>query len=397
MASGFVSRLKQFDAYPKTLEDFRVKTYGGATITLLSGAIIVILFLSELAYFLSTDIREELYVDTSRGEKMKINFDLSFQRMPCLYLSIDAMDVSGEHQLDVLHSVFKQRLTTDGQPITEEKPQPVEMGTGPEGNETTPTETAPAVVVKDDVCKSCYGAESPEIPCCNTCEQVREAYRIKGWAFNNPTGISQCINEGWTDKIKDQVNEGCNIRGYIEVSKVAGNIHFAPGKSFQQHSVHVHDLQSFGVKKFNFTHTIGHLSFGEDYPGQLHPLNGYTQVQQVDLPTGGLMYQYFIKVVPTIYHKLSGELLRTNQFSVTKHSKEARAVAGHSGLPGVFFMYDLSPMMVQLTEHRRSFTHFLTGVCAIVGGVFTVAGMLDGMLYHSARALRKKIDLGKAS
>lgn len=60
-------------------------------------------------------------------------------------------------------------------------------------------------------------------------------------------------------------------------------------------------------------------------------------------------------------------------------------------------MYDLSPMMVQLTEHRRSLTHFLTGVCAIVGGVFTVAGMLDGMLYHSTRALKKKIDLGKAS
>ena len=56
-----------------------------------------------------------------------------------------------------------------------------------------------------------------------------------------------------------------------------------------------------------------------------------------------------------------------------------------------------SPMMVQLTEHRRSFTHFLTGVCAIVGGVFTVAGMVDGMLYHSTRALRKKIDLGKAT
>lgn len=64
---------------------------------------------------------------------------------------------------------------------------------------------------------------------------------------------------------------------------------------------------------------------------------------------------------------------------------------------GVFFMYDLSPMMVQLTEHRRSLAHFLTGVCAIVGGVFTVAGMLDGMLYHSTRAIKKKIDLGKAS
>ena len=64
---------------------------------------------------------------------------------------------------------------------------------------------------------------------------------------------------------------------------------------------------------------------------------------------------------------------------------------------GVFFMYDLSPMMVQLTESRRSLTHFLTGVCAIVGGVFTVAGMVDGMLYQSQRALKKKMDLGKAS
>ena len=30
MDGGIASRLKQFDAYPKTLEDFRVKTFGGA-------------------------------------------------------------------------------------------------------------------------------------------------------------------------------------------------------------------------------------------------------------------------------------------------------------------------------------------------------------------------------
>lgn len=54
-------------------------------------------------------------------------------------------------------------------------------------------------------------------------------------------------------------------------------------------------------------------------------------------------------------------------------------------------------MMVQLTETSRSLTHFLTGVCAIVGGVFTVAGMVDGMLYQSQKALKKKIELGKAT
>ena len=67
---------------------------------------------------------------------------------------------------------------------------------------------------------------------------MREAYRRKGWAFSNPTGIEQCTREGWTDKLKEQVNEGCRAHGYLEVSKVAGNFHFAPGKSFQQHNVH---------------------------------------------------------------------------------------------------------------------------------------------------------------
>ena len=37
----------------------------------------------------------------------------------------------------------------------------------------------------------------------------------------------------------------------------------------------------------------------------------------------------------------------------------------------MFVTYEISPLMVEVTEHRRSFTHFLTGVCAIVGGVFT--------------------------
>ena len=51
------------------------------------------------------------------------------------------------------------------------------------------------------------------------------------------------MNEGWTDKLKEQLNEGCKVTGYLQVSKVAGNFHFAPGKSFQQHSVHGIGLQ----------------------------------------------------------------------------------------------------------------------------------------------------------
>ena len=48
-----------------------------------------------------------------------------------------------------------------------------------------------------------------------------------------------------------------------------------------------------------------------------------------------------------------------------------------------------------MVEARTSFLHFLTNVCAIVGGVFTVSGILDATLYHGQRLIRKKRELGK--
>ena len=40
-------------------------------------------------------------------------------------------------------------------------------------------------------CESCYGAETPGKECCNTCEDVREAYRRKGWALSEVDNIKQ--------------------------------------------------------------------------------------------------------------------------------------------------------------------------------------------------------------
>ena len=243
----------------------------------------------------------------------------------------------------------------------------------------------------DTYCGSCYGAEQQPGECCNSCAVVRERYRQRGWAFTINTQVEQCKREAHLEAIDAQSGEGCRMFGHFTVNKVAGNFHFAPGKSFQQGSMHVHDLLAFGPDAlFNMSHTIHKLSFGADYPGLENPLDGVVITQSGP----HLMYQYFVKVVPTVYVDIGGGVIRTAQFSVTEHAKSVDIPTGRN-LPGLFCFYDVNPIQVRFMETKSSFTHFLTSVCAIVGGVFTVSGLVDSFLYHGQKVLAKKRELGK--
>lgn len=46
----------------------------------------------------------------------------------------------------------------------------------------------------------------------------------------------------------------------------------------------------------------------------------------------------------------------------------------------LIFEFFFSAPQVKFTETRKSLPHFLTQLCAILGGVFTVAGMLDRLV-----------------
>lgn len=95
-----------------------------------------------------------------------------------------------------------------------------------------------------------------------------------------------------------------------------------------------------------------------------------------------MMYQYFLKIVPTQFEFLNGKQSRTFQYSVSKQEQEA---GFNGGLPGVFFMLDHSPMLVVYSETRPTFGSFLTSVCAIIGGVFSVASIIDNILYRISK------------
>jgi hypothetical protein len=58
-----------------------------------------------------------------------------------------------------------------------------------------------------------------------------------------------------------------------QVPRNQGNFHFAPGKSFQHAHMHIHDLAAFPAGKFNVSHRIKQISFGEPFPGVVNPLD----------------------------------------------------------------------------------------------------------------------------
>ncbi|KAJ0086572.1 hypothetical protein Patl1_08500 [Pistacia atlantica] len=429
---GIMNRLRNLDAYPKINEDFYSRTLSGGLITLVSSVVMFLLFFSELRLYLHAVTETKLVVDTSRGETLRINFDVTFPALPCSILSLDAMDISGEQHLDVKHDIFKKRLDNHGNVI-----EARQEGIGAPKIEKPLQRHGGRLEHNETYCGSCFGAETADEECCNSCEDVREAYRKKGWALSNPDLIDQCKREGFLQRVKEEEGEGCNIYGFLEVNKVAGNFHFAPGKSFLQSGVHVHDILAFQKDSFNISHHINKLAFGEHFPGVVNPLDGVHWTHET--PNG--MYQYFIKVntlddgfciyctsfsfpyalgtkgsmenfnmivkhselqrhclevVPTVYTDVHGNTIQSNQFSVTEHFRSAE-IGRLQTLPGIFFFYDLSPIKVTFTEEHVSFLHFLTNVCAIVGGVFTVSGIIDSFIYHGQKAIKKKMEIGKFS
>ena len=153
-------------------------------VTILSSLIITILFVLELKYYLTTDIVQVLFVDTSRQEKMNITIDMKFPVLPCSYLTVDAMDVSGDSQTDVAHSLYKTRLDLNGK-ILENEMVKVSLQPLPKQNATqTNDEKIESTTTVNLQCESCYGAESAIHKCCPTCDDVKAAYRVKGWSFD---------------------------------------------------------------------------------------------------------------------------------------------------------------------------------------------------------------------
>lgn len=307
MSSG-KSSFRRLDAFTKTVEDARVRTTSGGIVTLTSLVLILYLIFGEWSDYRRVTVHPELVVDKGRGEKMEIHMNISFPRMPCELLTLDVMDVSGDIQSEVMHGIQKTRLS----PVSE-------GGRAIESSALTLHEND-APHLAPDYCGSCYAADAPETAtkagCCNTCDDVRNAYAEKSWAFGRGEGVEQCEREHYAQHLDEQRREGCLITGGVRVNKVVGNFHFAPGKSMSNGNMHVHDLKNFfeSPEPHSFSHEIHHLRFGPQLPDEIVKKHGkktgmaWTNHHLSPLDETGQStdekpynFMYFLKVVPTAY------------------------------------------------------------------------------------------------
>jgi hypothetical protein len=201
--SVIAQTIKRLDVYPKTLDDFKERTGSGAVVSLVSLSVIALLVISELSAYLTPTTVDHLYVDSSRGERIKVNLNITFPNMPCAGMSLVAMDVAGEQQIDVVSNIIKTRRTLAGAKIGIEMDeehvrrkfagqcgacfpqarQPLTRTPNPSLLLTLALTSAPLHLLTSSSPPHPKAEDLPEAPdksqCCNSCADVKSVYQQK--------------------------------------------------------------------------------------------------------------------------------------------------------------------------------------------------------------------------
>lgn len=123
------------------------------------------------------------------------------------------------------------------------------------------------------------------------------------------------------------------------------------------------------------------MSFGPFYPSLENPLDMTIATTEWHF----YKFQYYLSIVPTIYttnlKKIIGSLgpghrtstsdtVITNQYAVTEQSYPV----GEASVPGIFFKYDIEPILLLVSEESSSLFALLVRLVNVVSGVLVALG-----------------------
>ncbi|XP_026168095.1 endoplasmic reticulum-Golgi intermediate compartment protein 2-like isoform X1 [Mastacembelus armatus] len=323
--------VKELDAFPKVPDSYVEATASGGTVSVLAFSVMAVLAFLEFFVYRNTWVSYEYEVDKDFSSKLKINVDITVA-MRCQYIGADVLDLAET-------MVSSDGLTYEPVNFEPSPQQRIWHMTLQHIQERLRVEHS----LQDVFFKSAIKGDLPPLP-------VQSEER------------SSSLN-------------ACRIHGHLYVNKVAGNFHITVGKSIPHPRGHAHLAALVSHDAYNFSHRIDHLSFGEALPGIISPLDGTEKIA----PDSNHMFQYFITIVPTKLntYKVSAD---THQYSVTERERVINHAAGSHGVSGIFMKYDISSLMVKVTEQHMPLWQFLVRLCGIIGGIFSTTGMLHGMV-----------------
>ncbi|XP_064877625.1 endoplasmic reticulum-Golgi intermediate compartment protein 2-like isoform X1 [Oncorhynchus nerka] len=351
-----LSLVKELDAFPKVPESYVETTATGGTVSLIAFTAMALLAFFEFFVYRDTWMKYEYEVDKDFSSKLRINIDITVA-MKCQHVGADILDLA------------ETMITSNGIQY-----EPVIFELTPQQKLWHRT----LLLIQNRLREE------------HSLQEVLYKSVLKG----APTALPP--REGTAS----EPLSACRIHGHVYVNKVAGNFHITVGKPIHHPRGHAHIAAFVSHDTYNFSHRIDHLSFGEEIPGIINPLDGTEKITS----NHNEMFQYFITVVPTKLHtsKVSAD---THQFSVTERETAWQAdhllhecsikrtlrlqgakervinhAAGSHGVSGIFMKYDTSSLMVTVSEQHMPLWQFLVRLCGIIGGIFSTTGMIHGFV-----------------
>lgn len=195
------------------------------------------------------------------------------------------------------------------------------------------------------------------------------------------------------DMQKRIIGPGCAITGFVLVKKVPGHLWISA--SSPDHSFHGETM--------NMTHVVNHFYFGHQLSDERRRyLEKFHAGEKAGDWHDRLASERFVSNAAHISHEHYLQTVLTTitprgrytlPFSVYEYTQHSHAV--HEPLPKAKFHYQPSPMQIVVSEEKMAFYSFITSLMAIIGGVYSVMGIADGVLFNSLAIVRRKLELGK--
>mmetsp|Transcript_10730 Transcript_10730/g.16275 ORF Transcript_10730/g.16275 Transcript_10730/m.16275 type:complete len:466 (+) Transcript_10730:66-1463(+) len=187
------------------------------------------------------------------------------------------------------------------------------------------------------------------------------------------------------DDMKSDHHPGCMLSGHLLVNRVPGNFHIEARSS-------KHNLNPY---MSNMSHIVNHLSFGpvhtksslsaiESVPDDYFSVSSTIPIDNKGFVNYKLhqAFHHHLKAVPTTL-ELNGRHSRRDPSNIHTYQiiQSAQIMQyDENDVPEARFTYDISPMSIMIVKKSKQWYEFVTSICAVIGGTFTVVGLLSGVL-----------------